>query len=99
VKRVPFYLTQDQRDGLAQSLYKLQHLVDVASDSPLPKTSLFSFCQICAGSVAIARVLKIRSRSFLSPLTLINLNQGRTPLPSPRRGANDRLHSEVNPSL
>jgi hypothetical protein len=33
VKRVPFYLTQDQLDGLAQSLYKLQHLVDVASDS------------------------------------------------------------------
>ena len=31
MKRVPFYLTQDQLDGLAQSLYKLQHIVDVAS--------------------------------------------------------------------
>jgi hypothetical protein len=33
MKRVPFYLTQEQLDGLAQSLYKLQHIVDVASDS------------------------------------------------------------------
>jgi hypothetical protein len=33
MKRVPFYLTQDQLDGLAQSLYKLQHIVDVASGS------------------------------------------------------------------
>ena len=31
MKRVPFYLTQGQIDGLAESLYKLQHLVDVAS--------------------------------------------------------------------
>jgi hypothetical protein len=31
MKRVPFYLTQTQLDDLAQSLYKLQHLVDVAS--------------------------------------------------------------------
>jgi hypothetical protein len=31
MKKVPFYLTQEQLDGLAQSLYKLQHLVDVAS--------------------------------------------------------------------
>jgi hypothetical protein len=31
MRRVPFYLTQSQLDGLAQSLYKLQHLVDVAS--------------------------------------------------------------------
>jgi hypothetical protein len=37
MKRVPFYLTQNQLDGLAQSLYKLQHIVDVASDSaPAP---------------------------------------------------------------
>jgi hypothetical protein len=39
VKRVPFYLTQDQVDGLAQSLYKLQHIVDVASES-LPSSKV-----------------------------------------------------------
>ena len=39
MKRVPFYLTQDQLDGLAQSLYKLQHIVDVASGSA-PATDL-----------------------------------------------------------
>lgn len=33
MKRFPFYLTQAQLDGLAQSLYKLQHIVDVASGS------------------------------------------------------------------
>lgn len=37
MKRVPFYLTQEQIDNLAQSLYKLQHIVDVASGSqPAP---------------------------------------------------------------
>lgn len=30
MRRVPFYLTQSQLNDLAQSLYKLQHIVDVA---------------------------------------------------------------------
>jgi hypothetical protein len=32
-KKYPLNLTQDQVDGLAQSLYKLQHIVDIASES------------------------------------------------------------------
>jgi len=37
MKRFPFYLSQVQLDDLAFALYKLQHIVDVATgDAPAP---------------------------------------------------------------